>query len=83
MNVIANTTVISNFAVVGRLDLLRDLLGQVYISTDSYDKDADVLYVSFAPGEKATTAVELNDTPSLSEAVPITVVEKPPLALAA
>jgi len=119
--------------------------------TYSYDKEADVLYISFAPGEKATTAVELNDnillrfnraekraigltlmdfsvlvqltklgprsfpltglndlepdwqdtvieiltsppvnqilkvltyTPTLSEAVPITVVEKPPLALA-
>ena len=29
--------------------------------TFSYDKDADVLYISFFPGEKATTAVELND----------------------
>ena len=27
----------------------------------NYDKDADVLYIAFAPGEKATTAVELND----------------------
>ena len=27
----------------------------------SYDKEADVLYISFYPGEKATTAVELND----------------------
>ena len=26
-----------------------------------YDKEADVLYISFSPGEKATTAVELND----------------------
>ena len=26
-----------------------------------YDKEADVLYVSFSPGEKATMAVELND----------------------
>ena len=26
-----------------------------------YDQDADVLYISFAPGEKATTALELND----------------------
>lgn len=26
----------------------------------SYDKEADVLYISFSPGEKATTAVELN-----------------------
>jgi uncharacterized protein YuzE len=27
----------------------------------SYDKEADVLYISFAPGEKPTAAVELND----------------------
>lgn len=26
-----------------------------------YNKEVDVLYISFAPGEKATTAVELND----------------------
>ena len=26
-----------------------------------YDKEVDVLYISFAPGEKATTAVELNN----------------------
>jgi len=31
MKVIANTTIISNFAAVGRLDVLRDLLGEVYI----------------------------------------------------
>jgi len=31
------------------------------IPTYSYDKEADVLYISFLPGEKATTAVELND----------------------
>ena len=29
--------------------------------TYSYDKAADVLYISFSPGEKATTAVELNN----------------------
>ncbi|MCK4389155.1 MAG: DUF2283 domain-containing protein [Desulfobacterales bacterium] len=29
--------------------------------TYDYDKEADVLYISFSPGEKATTAVELND----------------------
>jgi uncharacterized protein YuzE len=29
--------------------------------TYSYDKEADVLYISFSPGEKASTAVELND----------------------
>lgn len=27
----------------------------------SYDKEADILYISFSPKEKATTAVELND----------------------
>jgi uncharacterized protein YuzE len=29
--------------------------------TYSYDKEADVLYIAFAPGEKPTAAVELND----------------------
>lgn len=29
--------------------------------TYSYDKEVDVLYISFAPGERATSAVELND----------------------
>ena len=29
--------------------------------TYSYDKDADVLYISFSPGEKPTAAVELNE----------------------
>lgn len=43
MNVIANTTVISNLATVGRLDLLRDLLGKVYISTDVYAEIQDGL----------------------------------------
>lgn len=32
--IIANTTVISNFASVGRLDLLHSLLGSLHISTD-------------------------------------------------
>jgi len=27
----------------------------------SYDKEVDVLYISFSPGEKAITAVELNE----------------------
>lgn len=31
------------------------------LPTYSFDKEADVLYISFSPGEKATTAVELND----------------------
>jgi len=29
--------------------------------TYSYDKEADVLYISFAPGEMATAAIELNE----------------------
>ncbi|HLE30639.1 MAG TPA: DUF2283 domain-containing protein [Anaerolineales bacterium] len=29
--------------------------------TYSYDKEADVLYISFSPGEKVTAAVELNE----------------------
>ncbi len=29
--------------------------------TYRYDKEVDVLYISFSPGEKATTAVELNE----------------------
>ena len=29
--------------------------------TYSYDKEADVLYISFFPGEKPTAAVELNE----------------------
>ncbi|MBI5825055.1 MAG: DUF2283 domain-containing protein [Chloroflexi bacterium] len=31
------------------------------MSTYSYDKEADVLYISFSPGEKPTAAVELNE----------------------
>jgi hypothetical protein len=43
MRVIANTTILSNFAAVGRLDVLRDLLGEVYISTDVYAEIQDGL----------------------------------------
>lgn len=31
------------------------------LPTYSYDQEADVLYISFAPGEAATAAVELNE----------------------
>jgi predicted nucleic acid-binding protein len=41
MTVIANTTLISNFAAVGRLDVLHDLLGEVYISTEVYAEIQD------------------------------------------
>ncbi|MEE8304912.1 MAG: DUF2283 domain-containing protein [Candidatus Tectomicrobia bacterium] len=32
-----------------------------HMPTYSYDKEADVLYISFAPGEQPTAAIELND----------------------
>jgi predicted nucleic acid-binding protein len=38
MSVIANTTVISNFASISQLDLLRQLYGQLYISTEVYEE---------------------------------------------
>jgi predicted nucleic acid-binding protein len=38
MNVIANTTVLSNFAAIGKLDLLRQLYGVVYIPTEVYEE---------------------------------------------
>ena len=43
MTVIANTTIISNFASVGRLDILKDLLGQLYITTEVYAEIQDGL----------------------------------------
>lgn len=36
MSVISNTTVISNFASIGQLDLLRQIFGTLYISTEVY-----------------------------------------------
>ena len=38
MSVIANTTVISNFASIGQLDVLRRLFGTVYISTEVHQE---------------------------------------------
>lgn len=38
MSVIANTTVISNFASIGQLDLLRRLFGAVHISTEVHQE---------------------------------------------
>jgi predicted nucleic acid-binding protein len=43
MEVIANTTIISNFAVAGRLDLLHQVLGRVFISTEVYAEIQDGL----------------------------------------
>ena len=36
MSVISNTTVISNFASIGQLDVLRHLFGSLAISTEVY-----------------------------------------------
>jgi predicted nucleic acid-binding protein len=38
MNVITNTTVLSNFAAIGQLDLLRQLYGTIYIPTEVYEE---------------------------------------------
>ncbi len=38
MSVIANTTVISNFASINQLDLLRRLFGALYISIEVYEE---------------------------------------------
>ncbi len=38
MTVISNTTVISNFASIGQLDLLRQLYRTLHISTEVYDE---------------------------------------------
>ena len=43
MSVIANTTVISNFASIDQLELLRRLFGSVYISTEVYREIQDGL----------------------------------------
>jgi len=38
MSTIANTTVISNFAAIGQLDLLHRLFKRLYISTEVYEE---------------------------------------------
>ena len=43
MNIISNTTVISNFASVGRLDLLHQVFDEVYLSTEVYAEIQDGL----------------------------------------
>lgn len=47
MKAIANTTILSNFAAVGRLDVLRHLLDELYISTDVYAEIQDGLAEGF------------------------------------
>lgn len=38
MNIIIDTTVVSNFASIGQLDLLQQLYGSLYLSTEVYDE---------------------------------------------
>ncbi len=38
MKTLANTTVLSNFAAVGRLDLIQQLHGRLYISNEIYEE---------------------------------------------
>lgn len=57
--VIANTTIISNFASVGRLDLLRGVLDEVYISTDVFAEIQD----GFAEGNLFYRGIEQNISP--------------------
>lgn len=38
MNVISNTTVLANFAAIAALDNLRDLFGEVFLSTEVYQE---------------------------------------------
>ena len=38
MNRVVNCTVLSNFAAVGRLDLLCDTIGPLYLPTEVYDE---------------------------------------------
>jgi predicted nucleic acid-binding protein len=43
MSIISNTTVLSNFAAIGQLDLLRQLYGVLYIPTEVYEEMRDGL----------------------------------------
>ena len=36
-------------------------MAETVMTKFNYDEDTDILYISFAPGEKATATVELND----------------------
>ena len=40
---LTNTTVLSNFAAVGRLDLLRDIFGRLYVTNEVYEELLDGL----------------------------------------
>jgi predicted nucleic acid-binding protein len=55
MSVIANTTVISNFASINQLDLLRRLFGALYISTEVYEE----IQVGLEEGYQFYTGIDL------------------------
>jgi predicted nucleic acid-binding protein len=38
MSIISNTTVLSNFAAIGSLDRLRNLFGEIFLSTEVYQE---------------------------------------------
>lgn len=59
MKVIVNTTIISNFAAVGRLDVLRNLLGQLFITNEVYAEIQDGL----AEGYAFYAGIELHMSP--------------------
>ncbi len=54
MSVIANTTVISNFACIKKLDILRQLYETVYISVEVYEE----IQVGLDEGYDFYTSVE-------------------------
>ena len=48
MKTLANTTILSNFAAVGRLDLLEQLHGRLYIPSQVYEEILDGLEQGYA-----------------------------------
>lgn len=54
MSTIVNTTVISNFAAIGQLDLLRRLFGGLYISTEVFEE----IQAGLGEGYEFYTSVE-------------------------
>lgn len=44
-----------------RLKRIHEIVNMNSKPNYNYDKEADILYISFSPGEKAQSAVELND----------------------
>jgi predicted nucleic acid-binding protein len=57
MSTIANTTVISNFACIGQLELLHRLYGKLYISTEQELRLFAELPLRLHPGEAASLPI--------------------------